>query len=57
MSERQICTAERPFDPTSKERWCHPDADELDATYSMYGSYAIYKCPHCGRRWTEELAD
>lgn len=57
MSERQVCTADAPFTKGAEGRWCHPDANELDATYSMYGSYAIYQCPHCGHRWTEELAD
>ena len=55
--ERQTCTADAPCPKDAPGRWQHPDADEVDATYSMYGSYATYVCPHCGRRFREELSD
>lgn len=57
VNDRQTCTAEAPRPKDAKGRWQHPDADEVYADYSMYGSYATFVCPHCGLRFKEELAD
>lgn len=59
MIERKVCTAEEPyqFKSTPNERWSHPDAREMDADYSTYGSYATYLCPNCNLEFREELPD
>lgn len=60
MNERQICTAENPYDNSKGGRWAHPDADEVGEDYGpgggvADGDYTEYKCPHCGHKWKEEL--
>lgn len=62
MSERQICTRERPYTKRGEmnEYWLHPDAKCVDEEYnglSGGGDYERYECPHCGLRFRVELPD
>jgi len=55
--ERLVCTADHPYTLVGSQRgakWAHPGAvkiyDKEDATPCGY--VAIFKCPHCGLRFT-----
>jgi hypothetical protein len=54
--ERFVCTQDTPWQ-ANFGRAMHPDAvsDGDDDDYGSEGSYARYRCPHCGLRFREEL--
>lgn len=52
--KRFICTQETPWKPEMD--WTgvdHPDAEYLDDC--VEGCCARYRCPHCGKRFRNEL--
>jgi hypothetical protein len=60
MSERRICTKERPYDrdnPEHEGQWAHPDAYEVGEQKNGWpaGDIQGYKCPHCKKYFEVEL--
>lgn len=60
MSDREVCTKERPMPKGDAGRWQHPDAvdaGEEDYGLSGGGSYDRYVCPHCGLMFRVTVPD
>lgn len=59
---RFVCSTAMPYNRQYHRdtRWQHPDAKHTGDDYGSLasgGSYAYYKCPHCGQSWSEMLPD
>jgi hypothetical protein len=54
---RYICMKENPWTP-KKGRACHPDAFEVGEQKTGWpsGDIVTYECPHCGKRFREEIS-
>ncbi len=59
MSDRYICTKSHPYKSEYGDRSVHPDAISVgsrDGRGLGDSSYDVFKCPHCGLTFKEEVA-
>jgi len=57
MTERYLCTAEKPWKLEEGLFAVHPDAQAVGAQRDGWpsGDLQDYQCPHCGQFFTVEL--
>lgn len=57
MTDRQICSPERPMPKNAEGRWAHTNVEEVGEQQNGWpgGDWVTYRCKDCGHKWEEEL--